>query len=442
MIFLRPFRGCVFVDFGREKWYNSNRKVFLHYNTAEVAVMGALKSFFDQLAMVLMGGCIASAWLSSFVFIRLAGIGECPVISMIIGAAAGIGSLFLLPTDVMWLSMVIAAVVTLAAGIIIDKVYYVQAKDLPKIGSTPAQQISQAPVQENENADWKCSSCGNTNTSDAKFCRSCGAKKPQVKTSVQPSPAALQAQNGWVCKKCGNENTPDAKFCRKCGEKNVSAQPVQVAVPKEKNPGGNGSVLFIAAIITAVIGIIVNLAGMPDLFKRRQDLEASMRLHRKDISWFEMDKLEYDFIGYTFVLVGAAVLAYVLMILLRKRFLSLVCCVPSTVLLIVFTSQANYKSHYSDYVLAAMAGLSVLAILYSFKDHIVIWILQLAASGAAAYFIYVWCHNCKLTEEMLVWCGNPVGCTILVLLLNIAVKRSKAFTAAHTQEKVESTESV
>jgi ribosomal protein L40E len=402
--------------------------------------MGALKSFFDQLAMVLMGGCIASAWLSSFIFIRLIGIGECPNISMAIGAAAGIGTLFLLPTDVMWLSMVIAAVVTLAAAIVIDRLFYVQTKDLPKAGSTP-QQTSARPAPE-DNADWKCSSCGNTNTSDAKFCRSCGAKKPQVKTSVQPSPAALHAQNGWVCKKCGNENTPDAKFCRKCGEKNVSAQPVQVAVPKEKTPGGNGSVLFIAAIITAVIGIIVNLAGMPDLFKRRQDLEASMRLHRKDISWFEMDKLEYDFIGYTFVLVGAAVLAYVLMILLRKRFLSLVCCVPSTVLLIVFTSQANYKSHYSDYVLAAMAGLSVLAILYSFKDHIVIWILQLAASGAAAYFIYVWCHNCKLTEEMLVWCGNPVGCTILVLLLNIAVKRSKAFTAAHTQEKVENTESV
>ena len=374
------------------------------------------------------------------IFINLFGIGECPVISGIIGAALGIGSLFILPIDVMWLSMVIAAVVTLAAAIVIDRLFYVQTKDLPKAGSIP-QQTSARPAPE-DNADWKCSSCGNTNTSDAKFCRSCGAKKPQVKTSVLPSPAALQAQNGWVCKKCGNENTPDAKFCRKCGEKNVSAQPVQVAVPKEKTPGGNGSVLFIAAIITAVIGIIVNLAGMPDLFKRRRDLEASMRLHRKDISWFEMDKLEYDFIGYTFVLVGAAVLAYVLMILLRKRFLSLVCCVPSTVLLIVFTSQANYKSHYSDYVLAAMAGLSVLAILYSFKDHIVIWILQLAASGAAAYFIYVWCHNCKLTEEMLVWCGNPVGCTILVLLLNIAVKRSKAFTAAHTQEKVESTESV
>lgn len=402
--------------------------------------MGALKSFFDQLAMVLMGGCIASAWLSSFVFIRLAGIGECPIISMIIGAAAGIGSLFIMPANLMWISLVIAAVVTLAAAIVIDRLFYVQTKDLPKSGSTP-QQTSARPAPE-DNADWKCSSCGNTNTSDAKFCRSCGAKKPQVKTSVQPSPAALQAQNGWVCKKCGNENTPDAKFCRRCGEKNVSAQPVQVAVPKEKIPGDNGSVLFIAAIITAVIGIIVNLAGIPDLFKRRRDLEASMRLHRKDISWFEMDKLEYDFIGYTFVLVGAAVLAYVLMILLRKRFLSLVCCVPSTVLLIVFTSQANYKSHYSDYVLAAMAGLSVLAILYSFKDHIVIWILQLAASGAAAYFIYVWCHNCKLTEEMLPWCGNPVGCTILVLLLNIAVKRSNALTAAHTQEKVESTESV
>lgn len=403
-------------------------------------------NFFEDLAMMLIGGCCAAAWLSSFIFTRLLGIGECPVISGIIGAAIGTGTLFILPTDVMWLSMVIAAVVTLAAAIVIDRLFYVQTKDLPKAGSIP-QQTSARPAPEDENTDWKCSSCGNTNTSDAKFCCSCGAKKPEAQatvpqTAVQTITAVPQAQGEWVCKSCGNENTPDAKFCRKCGEKNVSAQSVQVAVPKEKTPGGNGSVLFIAAIITAVIGIIVNLAGMPDLFKRRQDLEASMRLHRKDISWFEMDKLEYDFIGYTFVLVGAAVLAYVLMILLRKRFLSLVCCVPSTVLLIVFTSQANYKSHYSDYVLAAMAGLSVLAILYSFKDHIVIWVLQLAASGAAAYFIYEWCHNCKLTEEMLVWCGNPVGCTILVLLLNIAVKRSKAFTAAHTQEKVENTESV
>ena len=409
--------------------------------------MGVLKDLFEQMAMIMIGGCCAAAWMSSFVFVKLFGIGECPVISGTIGAVVGTASLFILPTDVLWLSMVIAAVVTLIAAIAIDKLYYVQAKDLPKTNTGTAQQIPAQPIQIEQNTEWKCSSCGNTNTPDAKFCRSCGAEKPQAQAAAPASPAAPQAQKDWVCKSCGNVNTPDAKFCRKCGEKNTSAQPVQNAAPIADKPKGDGTILFIAAIVVAVIGMVVNLVGIPDLLKRRQDLEASMRLHSKDINWYEMDKLEHDFIDYTFVLIGAAVLAYVLMILLRRRFLSLVCFVPSTVLLIVFTNQANYKSHYSDYVLAAMAAVSVLAALYSFKDHIVIWILQLAASGAAAYFINEWCHKCKLTEEELLWCGNPVGCTILLLLLNFAVKRRKAFATAqapqeNTQEKVKNTESV
>ena len=104
--------------------------------------MGGVQAFFEEMAMVIIGGCCAAAWMSSFIFINLFGIGECPVISGIIGAALGIGSLFILPIDVMWLSMVIAAVVTLIAGIIIDKAFYVQTKDLPKASS------SSAPVQQ------------------------------------------------------------------------------------------------------------------------------------------------------------------------------------------------------------------------------------------------------------------------------------------------------
>ena len=122
-------------------------------------------NFFEDLAMMLIGGCCAAAWLSSFIFIRLLGIGECPVISGIIGAVLGTGSLFVLQIDSLWLSMVISAVVTLVAGIVLNKTVY---------GSTSAD--AGASKTEHSSAPgsmWICS-CGAKNPSGNRFCRSCG----------------------------------------------------------------------------------------------------------------------------------------------------------------------------------------------------------------------------------------------------------------------------
>ena len=57
---------------------------------------------------------------------------------------------------------------------------------------------------------WTCPSCGATGN-DGKFCKECGAKKPEP---VQT----------WTCPSCGAEGN-DGKFCKECGAK--KPEPVQ-----------------------------------------------------------------------------------------------------------------------------------------------------------------------------------------------------------------------
>lgn len=51
---------------------------------------------------------------------------------------------------------------------------------------------------------WKCPVCGTTGN-DGKFCKECGAKKPEHVTT-------------WKCPSCGAEGN-DGKFCKECGAK-------------------------------------------------------------------------------------------------------------------------------------------------------------------------------------------------------------------------------
>ncbi len=204
--------------------------------------------FFEDLAMMLIGGCCAAAWLSSFIFIRLLGIGECPVISGIIGAAIGTGSLFVLQIDSLWLSMVISAVVTLVAGIVLNKTVY---------GSTSADAgASKTEHSSSPGSMWICS-CGAKNPSGNRFCRSCGKSAGVDTTSALGSANDRAPKDSWVCScgkrnpnseamckncgklntadmwvcKCGHKNLSNAKFCKKCGTKRA---PVRIITEKSK----------------------------------------------------------------------------------------------------------------------------------------------------------------------------------------------------------------
>ncbi len=56
----------------------------------------------------------------------------------------------------------------------------------------------------------KCSQCGETNPSTAKFCTSCGA-------DLESAREVVQGITSLRCPKCSTENSPDAKFCQNCG---------------------------------------------------------------------------------------------------------------------------------------------------------------------------------------------------------------------------------
>eukprot|EP00929_Paragymnodinium_shiwhaense_P045461 TRINITY_DN2322_c0_g3_i1.p1 TRINITY_DN2322_c0_g3~~TRINITY_DN2322_c0_g3_i1.p1 ORF type:complete len:1536 (-),score=403.60 TRINITY_DN2322_c0_g3_i1:207-4814(-) len=65
-------------------------------------------------------------------------------------------------------------------------------------------------------------SCGNVFMPDAKFCRNCGAKRPQSVTVVETlevEDSESEEEEQVVCSTCSNALMPDAKFCRKCGAK-------------------------------------------------------------------------------------------------------------------------------------------------------------------------------------------------------------------------------
>ncbi len=71
-------------------------------------------------------------------------------------------------------------------------------------------QNTPAPVSAQSAGGWKCV-CGKENGPDAKFCASCGTKRPEA-----------PAGNEWVCPKCGKEGNR-GKFCTECGAKKPEA---------------------------------------------------------------------------------------------------------------------------------------------------------------------------------------------------------------------------
>ena len=62
---------------------------------------------------------------------------------------------------------------------------------------------SSAPMA-SASQEWTCPSCGATGN-DGKFCKNCGAKKPEINQT-------------WICPSCGAGGN-DGKFCKNCGAK-------------------------------------------------------------------------------------------------------------------------------------------------------------------------------------------------------------------------------
>ncbi|MBO4431947.1 MAG: hypothetical protein J5852_00285 [Clostridia bacterium] len=80
--------------------------------------------FFEMLAIALMAGVIAAAWLPAFILDKGFGIGGHPVVSTIIGSVAGLILLFISPSKLGIAAMIVAAVVSIISSIVQEKILY------------------------------------------------------------------------------------------------------------------------------------------------------------------------------------------------------------------------------------------------------------------------------------------------------------------------------
>ena len=375
-----------------------------------------LEGLFEQMAMVLLGGVCASAFLASLIFIRALGIGEGPVISPIIGASAGIGLLLISPTNLGVVAMVAAAVITVIAAIVIDKLFYVSGKDLTRTsGNQPAQ-----PMQ---------------NTQPMQTVQSEAAAQ-----NIPPQPVQLvdkaQENADWECVGCHKINKPDAKFCRYCGTKKPEAAPVKAyftPVVQSDVTYKTGNPMKVIFFIVAAVGIIANLMMLGSVSSHKDSLK---ELVDKNY-YYTLNKIEYDFVGYSFILLIVSAAAYLCMAIFRKKPIGLVCALAGPLFAVLFSinssdliSQLNVKM---TLPIAALSAAFVVSVLYCFFDKLWLGIINICAVSGAVYLLLnaVNKANINYKEPTMPWlnlCGNAV----LMLLMALATRRDKPQTAENS----------
>ena len=112
----------------------------------------------------------------------------------------------------------------------------------------PPPQPAPIPVQ-NAGALWNCASCGTQN--DRKFCKKCGAPRPQETAAPVSQPSASPAPvyerpvsqpvtnspaktvSMWICGECGTIN--ERSFCKNCGASRKADSEVYVPAPAPKD---------------------------------------------------------------------------------------------------------------------------------------------------------------------------------------------------------------
>lgn len=95
-------------------------------------------------------------------------------------------------------SGVVQAGVGIGAAVAVGKTTAGVVKDVRNDRSSDSTPSKQTEPTENT---WVCPECHSVN--DGKFCKECGAKRPESST--------------WTCPECGTLN--DGKFCKNCGHK-------------------------------------------------------------------------------------------------------------------------------------------------------------------------------------------------------------------------------
>ncbi|GEM_PF-3025918 len=113
-------------------------------------------------------------------------------------------------------------------------------------GASAAVLDEQGPVAASApSAYWVCARCSVENESEAAFCYACGATRPDPAPTLMMSPPVLRPSlpdatvragpppgARWACSTCGEVNDPDARFCYFCGvAQAVGGSPAAVNAP-------------------------------------------------------------------------------------------------------------------------------------------------------------------------------------------------------------------
>ena len=81
-----------------------------------------MEALFETLAIGLIAGVLAAAWLPAFLLDQIFGIGTYPLLSEAIGAVVGLVILFIGPATLGVVAMIVAAAVSIITSFIQEKV--------------------------------------------------------------------------------------------------------------------------------------------------------------------------------------------------------------------------------------------------------------------------------------------------------------------------------
>ncbi|MBQ6634491.1 MAG: hypothetical protein IJH80_09965 [Ruminococcus sp.] len=367
----------------------------------------------EELATYLMFGCIAAAWLVTFITDKIFGLGFYPWVSTVLGSLAGIWLLFLLPVDMLSISLFASGGVSLISTIV-QEIALKAKPDKPSENTAQTNPAPQAAPQQQAVPDERtCPDCAGKLRGDAKFCTYCGATLPPLAAAMPFTPEQASV-------------------------------PAAEEAPKPKD----GSKLGIIVLIIAIVGILFNALTVAEQFtnsekkafeKYNVTKEEFFSSHPHDgvdndyfNEWMSLDRIDMDMTNfYTPLTAVFGLAACVLILIFRRKLLSLAYYVPAAVILGMYLAYEKDKVGsvlQADYFYAALAAAGViilLTVLYQFIDKNIIGIAAIVLSIGFVALMYFGLEKNRIDEySVIIWC-DMFGAAVLTQLTAVYRRRKR-----------------
>ncbi len=279
----------------------------------------------------------------------------------------------------------------------------------------------------------------------------------QTSAAVQAVSQPQAAPQERSCPDCGKSLRGDAKFCTYCGATlpplaaAMPFTPAQASVPaaEEAPKPKDGSKLGIIVLIIAIVGILFNGMTVADQFtnSEKKAFEKYSITEEEFLSthpvaentmtdyyneWMSLDRIDMDMTNfYTPLTAVFGLAACVLILIFRRKLLSLAYYVPAAVILGMYISYEKDKvgnvlqAEYFTYALIAAAGIILLTVLYRFIDKNIIGLAAIALSIGFVALMYLGLNKSKIDEySVITWC-DMFGAAVLTQLTAVYRRRKR-----------------